>query len=276
MQMDANQNLDSSVGEAIDGQLPAIGKQVDEQGYCVVRDALDDDQLERLRNALDRLVAEDEAEGIDLRYGPHLSNRRVRRLVHRSEEFAELALHPLALAVVKQILGYDEVQLSTLTANITGPGGDEGIGTLHADQDIIPGFFPKRLICNTAFFLDDYTEENGATVFVPGSDKLPDGTADGSSVDEANLECFSGPAGSFAAWHGFLHHATGRNKPTDQIRRGILVTWYAPFLRGQENWCRTLDPAILERHPGLADITGFTEWRTLGGVHGGKSMALNY
>src|SRR5262245_45707796 len=137
-------------------RLVEIGRHIDEHGWCVVPDALSAEQLERARAALDRLVAEDEAEGVDLRYGPNLSNRRVRRLVHRAEEFAELALHPFALAVVKQTLGYDDVQLSTLTANITGPGGGEGIGTMHADQDIIPGFFPKRLICNTAFFLDDY------------------------------------------------------------------------------------------------------------------------
>jgi hypothetical protein len=50
----------------------------------------------------------------------------------------------------------------------------------------------------------------------------------------------------------------------------VLATYVAPFIRGQENWCRTLDRRLLALYPELALLTGFEEWQTLGGVNGTK------
>jgi hypothetical protein len=49
-----------------------------------------------------------------------------------------------------------------------------------------------------------------------------------------------------------------------------------PFIRDQENWTRSLDPAVLDRHPELSAITGFDEWMTLGGMDGPASSPLNF
>jgi ectoine hydroxylase-related dioxygenase (phytanoyl-CoA dioxygenase family) len=73
-----------------------------------------------------------------------------------------------------------------------------------------------------------------------------------------------------AIWDGRLHHATGLNRTADRQRRAVLATYVAPFIRGQENWCRTLDRRLLALYPELALLTGFEEWQTLGGVNGTK------
>ena len=249
--------------------IAAIGRELDENGYCVVPDVLTTDQIERLRAALDRLIAEDIAAGVPLAYGPNRSNRRVRALLQRDEVFVELALNPVVLAIARQMLGYEEVQLSIMSANITGPGGDEGIGVLHTDQSFLPGFFPRKFICNTAFFLDDYTQDNGATVVVPGSNKSE--TQPPAEMPPASeLGHLTGPAGSLGVWDGFIHHATGRNSTTDQYRRGIITTYFPPFLRGHENYTRSLPREMLDKHPELGAITGFEEWSSLGAVNGGE------
>jgi ectoine hydroxylase-related dioxygenase (phytanoyl-CoA dioxygenase family) len=250
-------------GGAAELDVAAVGREVTENGYCVIPDVLDADLLGRARDALDRLVAEDVASGRALLYGPKLTNRRVHGILQRDDVFVELALNPVALAVARQVLGYDEVQLSVISANITGPGGDEGIGMLHADQMFLPGFFPTPFICNTAFFLDDYTEENGATVFVPGSNRQ-ESMPPAEMPPRSELGAITGPAGSLGVWDGFLHHATGLNRTVDQYRRGIITTYFPPFLRSQHNWTRTLSPEWVAERPGLAAITGFEEWRSLG------------
>jgi ectoine hydroxylase-related dioxygenase (phytanoyl-CoA dioxygenase family) len=258
---------------AMSSNTPDIGaaaRHVDEHGYCVIPNVLSADQVSRLRATLDRLVAEDIEAGVELGYGPNESNRRVSRLLQRSEEFVELALNPVILAVARQMLGYDDVILSIMSANITGPGGDRGIGVLHTDQGFLPGFFPRRLFVNSAFFLDDYTPENGATVFVPGSHKQ-ESKPPSTMPPASELGYMTGPAGSLAVWDGFIHHATGLNRTTDKKRRGVIVSFVVPYLRGQENWTRSLSPQLIEKYPALGAITGFSEWRTLGGVHGSSA-----
>jgi ectoine hydroxylase-related dioxygenase (phytanoyl-CoA dioxygenase family) len=255
--------------------LKAVRRQFDEHGYCVIRGVLNAEELDVARAALERVRLEDAAQGTALHYGPSLSNQRIWVLLNRAEEFVNLALHPVALTVLRELLGYDDVLLSTMSANITGPGGDHAIGWLHADQSFLPGTFPQRLMVNTAFFLDDYTQENGATVFVPGSHRSPDGPPEEMPAP-SQLAQITGRAGDLALWDGFLHHATGLNRTADQQRRGVIATYFPPFLRTQENWCRTLDRTLLDKYPGLAALTGFEEWRTMGGVNGGNGRGLNF
>jgi ectoine hydroxylase-related dioxygenase (phytanoyl-CoA dioxygenase family) len=268
-----NQMTETLNARALD--LKAVSRQFNEHGYCVIRGVLSAEELDAARVALERVRLEDEARGTALRYGPGLSNQRIWVLLNRAEAFVNLAMHPVMLAVIRELLGYDEVLLSTMSANITGPGGDHGIGRLHADQSFLPGTFPQRLMVNTAFLLDDYTEENGATVFIPGSHRSPEGPPE-EMPPPSKLAQITGRAGDLALWDGFLHHATGLNRTADQQRRGVIATYFPPFLRTQENWCRTLDRELLDKYPGLAALTGFAEWRTMGGVNGGAERGLNF
>jgi ectoine hydroxylase-related dioxygenase (phytanoyl-CoA dioxygenase family) len=253
--------------------LEAIRRELDEVGYCVIVDVLSAEDLESVGTALNRAATADDTAGVALRYGPNGSNQRLWALLNRGDEFVRLATHPLALAIVRSGLGKD-IQLSNLSANITGPGGDREIGRLHTDQGFLPEPWPYQLATNVAFFLDDFTEENGATLVVPGSHKLLE-RPDHALAPSAPVR-LTGSAGSMAVWDGRLHHATGLNRTANVIRRGIFATYILPFLRTQENWCRSLNPRLLDQYPELAALTGFEEWQTLGGVDGPKHSGLNF
>lgn len=248
-------------------------RDLDELGYCVIPGLLDPREVERLRVALDRAAAEDDASGDAQRYGPGLVNQRVWALLNRGDEFVDLALHPLALEFVRARMGRD-VLLANLSANITAPGGDREIGRLHTDQGYLPEPWPHILATNVAWFLDDFTVENGATIVVPGSHLS--GVDPSHELEPVAPAQLTGPAGTMAVVDGRLHHATGLNHTQDQKRRGIFATFCPPFIRTQENWTRSLDPAVLERHPELSAITGFDEWMTLGGVNGPATSGLNF
>jgi hypothetical protein len=249
-----------------------LGK-LEEDGYCVLPGVLSAAELAAARNALDRAAAEDRAADAALRYGPDGANQRLWALLNRGDDFIPLATHPLALQIVRARLGHD-IQLSNLSANITAPGGDREIGRLHVDQGFLPEPWPYQLAANVAFFLDDFTEENGATLIVPGSHKSL--TPPDPALAPAAPARLTGAAGSIAVWDGRLHHATGLNRTPNQRRRGVFATYILPFLRTQENWCRSLDPHVLDKHPELAALTGFEEWQTLGGVNGPKMSGLNF
>jgi ectoine hydroxylase-related dioxygenase (phytanoyl-CoA dioxygenase family) len=75
----------------------------------------------------------------------------------------------------------------------------------------------------------------------------------------------TGPRGTVMIFHGGLWHRNGRNRTTGEKRRGILTYYCRPFLRQQENFFRSLDPAVLERAtPRLRQLLGYEMW--LGGV----------
>jgi hypothetical protein len=271
---DMSAEVTSPLTPSVDpANLQAIRRKLDDDGYCLIPNVLGAEELASVREALDRETARDDAAGVALRYGPNGSNQRIWALLNRGDEFIRLATHPLGLAVVRGGLGAD-VQLSNLSANITGPGGDHEIGRLHTDQGFLPEPWPCQLATNVAFFLDDFTEENGATLIVPGSHKLLDSPDHGLAPSAPAR--ITGPAGSMAIWDGRLHHATGLNRTAGQRRRGIFATYIRPFLRTQENWCRSLDPRLLDIHPELAALTGFEEWQTLGGVNGPRLSGLNF
>jgi ectoine hydroxylase-related dioxygenase (phytanoyl-CoA dioxygenase family) len=261
----------SPVTETADVQ--AVLRDLDELGYSVVPDVLSPDELTSVRDALDRECAADDAAGTAIRYGPDNANQRIWALLNHGEEFIVLGMHPLALEIVRAAMGPD-VLLAQLSANVTAPGADHEIGRLHTDQGFLPQPIPQMLVLNVAWFLDDFTEENGATLVVPGSHhslEYPQGGLAPSAP--ARL---TGTAGSIAVFDGRLHHATGLNRTTDQKRRGVFATYYLPYLRTQENWTVSLDRSLLDRHPGLAELVGFKEWQTLGSIDGPTMSGLNF
>jgi ectoine hydroxylase-related dioxygenase (phytanoyl-CoA dioxygenase family) len=242
-------------------------------GYCVVPDVLDPNELSAARDALERAAAEDRATGVAATYGPGDANHRVWALLNRGDEFVRMALDPVALRFAHAQLGPD-VLLSNISANVTGPGGDREIGRLHTDQGFFPEPWAPVVATNVAWFLDDFTEANGATLVVPGSHHVVGYPSH--DLEPSAPARITGPAGACAVVDGRLHHATGLNRTSDAKRRGIFALYIHPYLRTQENWTRSLRPEVLAAHPELAAITGFEEWMTLGGVDGPRTSGLNF
>jgi ectoine hydroxylase-related dioxygenase (phytanoyl-CoA dioxygenase family) len=84
----------------------------------------------------------------------------------KTRTFDELAVRPLLLEVLDQVLGH--CQLSAPVGIRIGPG--ERAQILHRDDSIYPLPQPHPpVVVNTMWPLDDFTQENGATRFIPGS-----------------------------------------------------------------------------------------------------------
>ena len=77
--------------------------------------------------------------------------------------------------------------------------------------------------------LDDFTEENGATLVVPASHR----TAPTERPDDASAVPATMPAGSVMFYVGTVWHGGGANH-TGERRLGVILEYVASWLRAQE------------------------------------------
>jgi hypothetical protein len=212
-------------------------------GICALTDVLSGHALAAVRDQLYRAADDDRHRGREQKFGLDYdhdeTNQRVWNVLSRSPVFGDLVEHPLALRLLRSVLGWPML-LGNLSANITGPGGGEMV--LHADQLFVPQPWPvEPQGANAAWCVDDFTEANGATCFVPGS-HLRHRPPRADDVDRAvPLEA---PAGTVVVFESRLWHRTGHNRTSDQRRAGIFGWYTRPIYRTQENWFLSLDPAV--------------------------------
>ena len=109
-------------------------------------------------------------------------------------------MHPLALGAARTFLGHaTNIQLHLTQAIAIGPG--ETAQPIHRDQwafDFFPFPAGYDVQCNTIWALTDFTEENGATRVVVGSNAAADGTRSAPATPSppkcAAVRCSSIPA----------------------------------------------------------------------------------
>jgi len=248
-------------------------------GFTVVPDVLMPDEVGRVRRRLVEVARHEREAGIDhdpkWEDGPR--NQRIFDLLNKGAEFAWLVEHHVALALMGHLLEPDFL-LSSITANITGPGGVPM--DLHYDQDYVPLPWPAfPLVANMIWMLDDFTEDNGATRFVPGS-HLEDHTGwtpevMASRAQEAVPIC--GSAGSLVCFDGRVLHQTGANTTVDEYRHGVIAYYCQPWIRQQENHSLSLQPEVWPTlSPRVRELIGLRKYRGLGCVSGPTQRGLRY
>jgi hypothetical protein len=172
--------------------------------------------------------------------------RRTGALIARSAASRELVLHPLALGTTAQVLSHaTNFQLHLTQAIAIGPG--QGAQPLHRDQwafDFFP--FPPgyEVQCNIIWAQTDFTEENGATRVVPGSNSAMDGQA----FRPEDTEPAEMPRGSALFYSGSVYHGGGANR-SDSTRIGLNITYNLAWLRQEENQYLSVPPDITATLP---------------------------
>ncbi|HVN27446.1 MAG TPA: phytanoyl-CoA dioxygenase family protein [Candidatus Binataceae bacterium] len=229
---------------------------LDRDGICVMEGVLDAVAIARARKALYDGIARDENEGVPVRgfgFDPDARNIRVFDLIGKDPVFTELVEHPIAVEIVRHVIGAP-FSLSNFSANVTAPGS--GAMVMHADQGYVPAPWPPYpMAVNVAWALDDFTEANGATRFVPGSHRQDHGPDMTDTTKTMPIEC---RAGSIFIMDGRVWHQTGVNTTSDQTRAGLFAYYVRPFIRPQWDWSRTITSEHLARmSPLMREMLGF-------------------
>jgi Phytanoyl-CoA dioxygenase (PhyH) len=158
--------------------------------------------------------------------------RRTGGLLARSKVAQDLVMHPTVLATCDDFLGHVTSYQLHLTQIIDiGPGSEAQ--SVHRDQwafDFFPFPTGYDVQCNTIWAGDDFTEANGATRVVVGSNHREDGLRFGLD-DTVPAEM---TRGSVLFYSGSVYHGGGANT-TDANRRAVNITYNVSFLRQEEN-----------------------------------------
>jgi Phytanoyl-CoA dioxygenase (PhyH) len=177
------------------------------------------------------------------------SGRRTRRtgsLVARSPSCRELIQHPLALGAARALLEHaTNIQLHLTQAIAIGPG--ETAQPIHRDQwafDFFPFPLGYEVQCNTIWAMTDFTEENGATRVVVGSNHA----ADKLSFGHDDTEPAEMRRGSVLLYSGSVYHGGGANR-SGETRLGLNITYNVAWLRQEENQYLSCPREVAETLP---------------------------
>src|SRR5262245_22748528 len=191
---------------------------LDRDGFLPLSRILTEQQLAAIRTRLDQLLAQ-EGDAAGKEVHQEAGTDRLSDLVNKGEIFEICFTHPRILAAIAHVLR-GEFKLSSLNARSALPG--QGLQALHADwgQAVEEG---EYVVCNSIWLLDDFTESNGATRVVPGSqrsgalprDVMPDPRA--AHPDEIKLLA---PAGTVVIFNSHTWHG-GTLNSSDRPRRAL-------------------------------------------------------
>ncbi len=160
------------------------------------------------------------------------STSRTGALLARSKTVQDLVMHPTVRGTVGEVLSHaTSYQLHLTQVIAIGPG--ETDQPIHRDQwafDFFP--FPNgyEVQCNTLWAMTDFTEENGATRVIPGSNHFEDELRH-EREDTIPAEMSKG---SVLLYTGALYHGGAANR-SDHVRCGVNITYNVSWLRQEEN-----------------------------------------
>lgn len=230
-----------------------------EEGWAVIPDVLTPEETALVLERLWDGARADRDKGLSSHapIDPNENNVRVRDLILHDQVFTQLVEHPAAVKLVQSVIGKDYI-ISNFAANIARPGS-ASMG-LHSDQSLImPDPWLEEWAVNIIWALTDVYYENGATLFVPGSNKWARQDEIPKDV-KARLRPFEAKAGSIIVMTGKVWHTSGCNTTKDQDRALLLAFYTVPFLRQQINWTARLSDERKEQisntSPGLFEKLG--------------------
>ena len=196
-------------------------QQLDEVGCLALPGFCDPDTTRRIAERLEALY-ESEGEQAGSEFKPEEGCRRLANLADKDELFRELMVREDLLAYIRHVLG-PSIKLSSLNARSINAGCLR-TQPLHADMSALPdvdGYW----VCNSLWMLDDFTPENGAVRFVPGthqSGRLPADVLDDPETEHPGQELATGPAGTVLVMNAHLWHG-GLPNLTDRPRRALHI-----------------------------------------------------
>ncbi|WP_411817991.1 phytanoyl-CoA dioxygenase family protein [Hyphococcus sp. DH-69] len=251
-----------------ENQFMALREQLDQDGYAVIENVLDKEQINTIKGALSpylnqNIRGRNEFEGRD--------SNRVYAMLAKSPVFAELVTHPLAMAFVEADLGTDCLLSACLAINLH-PG--ETAQPWHFDDAHCTIPRPRQSLGVSSFWaITDTTEDNGATEIIPGShlwgDEPVNGALEDTDFDKTgrregdpgareDAKKVIMPAGSLMIAKGTLWHRGGANN-SDAPRLLITPQYCAGYMRQLENMLLAVPADIAKTLPKRAqELLGYS------------------
>lgn len=199
-----------------------VRRAIDEDGYIVIEGVLSPDYLARVKPALERAIArESEYHGTS----EHKDHGMVLVCSIYGPELLEPFDNRLLMTPFEAVLGEGCI-VYAYTSSSMPPGKTNYSRRVHRDcPRVIPGY-PTNM--GATILLDDFTLENGATWFLPGSHKRLTAPTDEEFARDAKRVVAK--AGSVFFFDALLYHAGGDNR-TDRWRHALTINMCRSFMK---------------------------------------------
>jgi ectoine hydroxylase-related dioxygenase (phytanoyl-CoA dioxygenase family) len=225
-----------------------VTQRLTDDGYVIVSDMMTPGDVQVARADLSRVL---KATPTGRNTFEGFATQRVYALFAKTRTFDQAATHPLLLEVLDHVLGH--YQLSAPVGIRIGP--QERAQMLHRDDSIYPLPQPHPpVVVNTMWPLDDFTVDNGATRFIPGSHRWEPGRR---PAAEDRVVAATMSPGSAMFYLGSLWHGGGANR-TGLPRLGVILEYASAWLRPQENHCLAVPRSVVRQLPErLQELLGY-------------------
>lgn len=237
--------------------LPEMIATMDRDGGAIVKDFLSPETIAALKADL---LPHIEARGAGRDDFTGFQTRRMSALFAKSRHVADIMTHPLFLGLAEHYVNVPVTYGSGDYARAVRPGLRAGgtqliqIGPgeiaqpLHRDHWAMLWRYPDygaQARVQIMVAISDFTEENGATMVVPGShtwgeDRVP---------DPADAVPAVMTSGSVLFFLGSTHHGGGANRTADAYRTGLTMGLDSAALRQEENLYLALSPDVVKSYP---------------------------
>lgn len=221
------------------GPDPQRLRAFDERGVATIPGVLARSEALGLRAVLQACIEEDVARWSGA--PGYIDQNMVHNLMVRHDAFLTLLENPVLHAYLAAILG-DTCILYAYTSSTMPPGGSNYSRRIHVDSPrLIPGYITNVGI---TLALDDFTEQNGAIEFLPGSQWRT------SVPDEAEFDRGRHPvllrAGEAALFNARTWHRGGLNRTTVP-RHALTMNVCRSFMRQRFDYPRLVPTHLVER-----------------------------
>lgn len=242
----------TSIGEALsqagvteDTLTDEEKKQLDEQGFIMVRNFISQEKVEQLRQRFEEII-EEEGEEAGKEVHQEKGARRISNTMNKGEVFDDIYMHPKLLAAIYHIIGRD-FKISAMNGRDVLKG--QGLQKLHEDWNA--SFFEEGEIeddgdyrepddpynvANSLVLLDDFNENNGPTRVVPGTHKMraPQFYLEDREAPHPDEVKVIGQAGDAVIFNSHLWHG-GTNNISGEKRRVLHPYFVAREFKQQQD-----------------------------------------
>lgn len=197
-------------------------RSIEEEGYCIVENVFSKEFAEQTKKELESAIQQEVAYHGTNQYSDF---GMVLLCSLYGGNFLELFNNKLLIDCIESVLGEGSI-VYAYTSSSMPPHKTNYSRRIHVDSPrIIPGYMTNL---GVTIALDDFTEENGATYFLPGSHTMA------SPPDEdyfyAHAKRFIAKAGSVWFFNARIWHAGGDNKTADW-RHGLTLNMCRPYMK---------------------------------------------
>ena len=214
---------------------PMVIEAVTTDGFVIVPDVIDEDLALRARASLARCIREDRAAEDDSRA---IDRNMVMNLMFRDAVFVEILGSERLIQALDAVLG-DTSLVYAYQSSSMPPSGENYSARVHVDAPrLIPGYITNA---GLIVALDDFTEENGATYFLPGSFERADTPTDEEFFADA-VRAFP-RRGDLVVFNARTWHYGGANN-TENYRHAVTVNACRSFMRQRFDFPRMVSPTM--------------------------------